>query len=230
MVRIDLHFSLSASLCGKIRRNMRTISTPLLITVIAIDVTAQSGRRVKNPPPPPPPPPPAEESLHPESDEVPLGPANASALPEGLLSHKLQAIDDSTFRLADFSGKVIVINVWATWCGPCRREVPDYEKVRKEYTGRDVEFIALTTEDPLRARDKVEKFARDFHFGFRIGWADRETARVLMNGRNAVPQTLVLGTDGHVLTRWVGYSAQHSSDRLRAAINQGLSAPESAKL
>ena len=44
---------------------------------------------------------------------------------------------------------MIVVNVWATWCGPCRREVPDYEKVRKEFAGREVEFIALTTEDPL---------------------------------------------------------------------------------
>ena len=209
---------------------MRTISTPLLIVVlIAASVAAQSGRRLKNPPPPPPPPPPADESLRAESD-VPLGPPNASALPEGLLNHKLMGIDDSTFRLADFNGKVIVINVWATWCGPCRREVPDYEKVRKEFTGRDVEFIALTTEDPIAARAKVQKFARDFHFGFRIGWADRETARALMNGRNAVPQTVVLGTDGHVVTRWIGYSAEHSGDRLRAAINQGLSASESAKL
>jgi thiol-disulfide isomerase/thioredoxin len=197
---------------------------------IVSSVTAQSGRKLKNPPPPPPPPAPVEESVRTESDDVPLGPPNASALPEGLLVHKLQAIDDSTFRLADFNGKVVVINMWATWCGPCRREVPDYEKVRKEFSGRAVEFIALTTEDPVATRDKVQKFARDFHFGFRIGWADRETARVLMNGRNAVPQTLVLGTDGHVLTRWVGYSAQHSGDRLRAAINQGLSASESAQL
>jgi thiol-disulfide isomerase/thioredoxin len=201
-----------------------------VFVLIVSSVTAQSGRKLKNPPPPPPPPAPVEESVRTESDEVPLGPPNASALPEALLNHKLQGIDNSIFRLADFNGKVIVINMWATWCGPCRREVPDYEKVRKEFTGRAVEFIALTTEDPVATRDKVQKFARDFHFGFRIGWADRETARVLMNGRNAVPQTLVLGTDGHVLTRWVGYSAQHSGDRLRAAINQGLSASESAQL
>ena len=201
-----------------------------VFVLIVSSVTAQSGRKLKNPPPPPPPPAPVEESVRTESDEVPLGPPNASALPEALLNHKLQGIDNSVFRLADFNGKVIVINMWATWCGPCRREVPDYEKVRKEFTGRAVEFIALTTEDPIATRDKVQKFARDFHFGFRIGWADRETARVLMNGRNAVPQTLVLGTDGHVLTRWVGYSAQHSGDRLRAAINQGLSASESAQL
>lgn len=200
-----------------------------VLFVVVSSATAQSGRKLKNPPPPPPPSPPADESLRTESDEVPLGPIGTGALPEALLNHKLQAIDDSTFRLADFNGKVVVINLWATWCGPCRREVPDYEKVRKEYVGRQVEFIALTTEDPIAARDKVQKFARDFHFGFRIGWADRETAHVLMNGRNGIPQTLVLGTDGHVLTRWVGYSVQHSSDRLRAAINQGLSTSESAK-
>lgn len=200
-----------------------------VLFLIVSNVAAQSGRKLKNPPPPPPPSAPVEESLRTEPDDVPLGPANSSALPEALLNHKLQAIDDSTFRLSDFNGKVIVINVWATWCGPCRREVPDYEKVRKEYAGRAVEFIALTTEDPITARNKVEKFARDFHFGFRIGWADREIARVLTNGRNGVPQTVVLGTDGHVVTRWVGYSAEHSSDRLRAAINQGLSASESAK-
>jgi thiol-disulfide isomerase/thioredoxin len=200
-----------------------------VFVLIVSSVTAQSGRKLKNPPPPPPPQAPVEESLRNESDDVPLGPANASALPEALLIHKLQGIDDTTFRLADFNGKVIVINVWATWCGPCRREVPDYEKVRKEFTGRAVEFIALTTEDPVGARDKVQKFARDFHFGFRIGWADRETARALMNGRNAVPQTLVLGANGQVVARWVGYSAQHSGDRLRAAINQGLSASESAQ-
>lgn len=201
-----------------------------VLVVVFTSVTAQSGRKLKNPPPPPPPPASVDESVRTESDDVPLGPPNSSALPEALLIHKLQGIDDSTFRLADFNGKVIVINVWATWCGPCRREVPDYEKVRKEYSGRGVEFIALTTEDPRAARDKVQKFARDFHFGFRIGWADRDTARVLMNGRNGIPQTLVLGTDGHVLTRWIGYSAEHSSDRLRAAINQGLSGSESATL
>ncbi|HXT62663.1 MAG TPA: TlpA disulfide reductase family protein [Pyrinomonadaceae bacterium] len=209
---------------------MRKAFLHLFVLVLVVtSVSAQSGRKLNNPPPPPPPPAPVDESLSKQSDDVPFGPPNSSALPEGVLNHKLQAIDDSTFRLADFDGKVIVINFWATWCGPCRREIPDYEKVRKEFAGKEVEFIALTTEDPIAARAKVQKFARDFNFGFRIGWADRETAHALMNGRNGIPQTVVLGTDGHVVTRWVGYSPQHSTDRLRAAINQGLSRSESAK-
>ncbi|HEV8588336.1 MAG TPA: TlpA disulfide reductase family protein [Pyrinomonadaceae bacterium] len=206
---------------------MRKLIVQILVLVfIAANAAAQSGRRINNPPPPPPPPEPVQESLRSEPEAVPLGPPGT--LPEGLLNHKLQSIDDSTFRLADFAGKVIVVNMWATWCGPCRREVPDYEKVRKEYAGRDVEFIALTTEDPIAARDRVQKFARDFHFGFRIGWADRETARMLMNGRNSIPQTFVIGADGHVINQWTGYSPSHSGDRLREAINRALAGQNAA--
>jgi thiol-disulfide isomerase/thioredoxin len=191
--------------------------------VVAASAAAQSGRKITNRPPPPPPPEPAPESLRTERDDVPLGPLNMTALPESVLNRPLKSIDNSTFRLADFSGKVIVVNLWATWCGPCRREVPDYEKVRKEYAGRDIEFIALTTEDPNVARERVQKFARDFNFGFRIGWADHETARALMNGRNGIPQTLVIGADGRIVNRWTGYSSSESRGRLREAIDRALS-------
>ena len=107
-------------------------------------------------------------------------------MPESLLQRPLKSLDNSTFRLGDFGGKVVVVNLWASWCGPCRSEVPEYEKVRKEYAGRNVEFIGLTTEDPRTSSDRVQKFAREFNFGFRLGWADRETAHALMNGRNAI--------------------------------------------
>lgn len=194
-----------------------------IAVVFAVNAAAQSGRKITNRPPPPPPPEQVQDSLRTEPADVPLGPVNMTALPESVLNRPLKSIDNSTFRLADFSGKVIVVNLWATWCGPCRREVPDYEKVRKEYAGRDIEFIALTTEDPNVARERVQKFARDFKFGFRIGWADRETARALMNGRNGIPQTLVIGADGRIVNRWTGYSSSESRERLREAIDRALS-------
>lgn len=139
-------------------------------------------------------------------------------LPESLLERQIKKLDKGSFRLADFHGKVVVINLWASWCGPCRREVPEYEKVRKDYTGREVEFIGLTTEDPRTASERVNKFLRDVSFGFRLGWADRELASALMNGRNAIPQTLVIDADGRIVTHWSGYSPAQGGDRLRRAI------------
>jgi thiol-disulfide isomerase/thioredoxin len=197
---------------------------PLIIAAILATAAAQSGRKNNNPPPPPPPPAPPSESLTSKPAYTPTGPPVMSVLPESLRSRELKAIDNSSFRLTDFEGKVMVVNVWATWCGPCRREVPDYEKVRKEYAGREVEFIALTTEDPLAARDKVQKFVRDMNFGFRVGWADPATARTLMNGRSSIPQTLVVDKHGQIVSHWRGYSAIDSRDRLKQAIEKALSA------
>ena len=143
-------------------------------------------------------------------------------LTERYREREIKSLDSSTFRLSDFIGKVVVINLWASWCGPCRREVPEYEKVRKEYAAKGVEFIGLTTEDPRIAADRVNKFLRDVNFGFRLGWADHELARTLMNGKTAIPQTLVLDAEGRVIKHWVGYVPGRSGDRLRETIEGSL--------
>ena len=101
-------------------------------------------------------------------------------------------------------------------------EVPDYEQVRKEYVGRSVEFIALTTENPNTSSDRVKNFVRNFKFGFRQGWADRQTAATLMNGKNALPQTLVIAPGGRIVAHWQGYARGRSGDRLREAVEHAL--------
>jgi len=142
-------------------------------------------------------------------------------LPESLREREIKGIKNGNFRLADFSGKVIVINLWASWCGPCRREVPDYEKVRKFFTGQEVEFIGLTAEDQ-RFADQVHKFLTEVNFGFRLGWADRDLARTLMNGRGSIPQTIIIDNEGHIVNHCTGYSSGASGERLRRAINNAL--------
>lgn len=149
-------------------------------------------------------------------------------LPQDLLNRELKSLDKGSFRLSDFYGKVVVLNLWASWCGPCRMEVPEYERVRKEYSGRGVEFIALTTEDPRTASERVKQFVRDFKFGFRHGWADPMTAATLMNGRNIIPQTYVISADGRVVSHWRGYSRERTGERLRETIAQALSVTSSS--
>ncbi|HUE81693.1 MAG TPA: TlpA disulfide reductase family protein [Pyrinomonadaceae bacterium] len=193
----------------------------LLVLVAASTLTAasQSGRRVVTPVPTAP----IQPSLNPEPEPRPaMRPSRLLFLPESLRDRPIRSLDSGTFRLADFEGKVVVINIWASWCGPCRREVPEYEKVRKGYAEGDVEFIGLTTEDPRTSSDKVKKFLRDVKFGFRLGWADRDMARTLMNGRNAIPQTLVIDANGRVVDHWTGYAPGRSGDRLKQTIERAL--------
>jgi hypothetical protein len=94
--------------------------------------------------------------------------------------------------------------------------------VRKSYEGRQVEFVALTTEDPRRSADNVNRFLRSVTFNFRLGWAEPEMARFLMNGRGSIPQTIVIDGDGRVIKQWSGFAPGRSGDRLRDAIDQAL--------
>lgn len=200
----------------------RLLPLLLLVTACPVYVASQSGRRVSTtrtttvaPVQPP---------VNPEPEIPQPKPAAAALtfLPEKLLERKIRPVDGNSFRLADFHGKVLVINLWASWCGPCRREIPEYENVRKEYAGREVEFIGLTTEDPGEASEKVNQFVRQTRFGFRLGWADREIALTLMNGRRSIPQTLVIDTAGGIVEHWVGYAPGRSAQHLREAIKSAL--------
>ena len=201
----------------------KTFPVFLFVAAVAVNAAAQSGRRNVIQHAPPPPAPVIQESPVSEPEFGPAPSAALGALSDRVLKHQIKALDKGTFSLADFGGKVIVVNLWATWCGPCRREIPEYEKVRKEFAARNVEFIGLTTEDPRTSSDRVQRFVRDFNFGFRVGWADRETVLALQNGRGVIPQTLVIAPDGRVLNHWDGYSANQSGIRLRKAIERALS-------
>ncbi len=200
----------------------KTFLLILLVAMFAAGAAAQSGRRGMMPPPPPPPEKLSAPPIVLPAERTTLAPAELTVLPESILTRQIKALDNGSFSLADFGGKIVVVNLWASWCGPCRREVPEYEKVRKEFAGRGVEFVGLTTEDPRKSSDRVKQFARDFKFGFRLGWADRETAVALMNGRNAIPQTLVIAPDGRVISHWRGYSPRQGGSQLRATLERAL--------
>jgi thiol-disulfide isomerase/thioredoxin len=200
---------------------MKKMFALFFLAAFAANAAAQSGRKIVRSPTQTEPP--VQAPLYPQPEPVPAARAELGSLPESLLQRPLKSLDNSTFRLGDFGGKVVVVNLWASWCGPCRSEVPEYEKVRKEYAGRNVEFIGLTTEDPRTSSDRVKQFVRSFNFGFRLGWADRETARTLMNGRSAIPQTLVIAPDGRIVSHWNGYTRGRSGDHLRETIERAFS-------
>ena len=195
----------------------------LLAFALAVNAVSQSGRKGRTPTVTESAPvqPPLNKEPEPEERRSTARPELRS-LTENLREHKIKALDNSSFRLADFHDKVVVINLWASWCGPCRREVPEYEKVRKAYLDRGVEFIGLTTEDPRTSAERVKKFLRDISFGFRLGWADHELASTLMNGRNAIPQTLVIDADGRIVSHWTGYTPGEGGNRLKQTIERAL--------
>src|SRR6476660_8855585 len=142
-------------------------------------------------------------------------------LPPQVSVAPLKDVNGSSFKLADFFGKVMVVNLWATWCGPCRQEIPELVKVHKEFHSRGVEMVGLSTENPDASAEKVRKFIQDFQIDYRIGWAPGEVGATLMQGHDAIPQTFVISRDGRILKHFRGFSASYTS-QLKQALEDAL--------
>ena len=143
-------------------------------------------------------------------------------LPVEIAVVPLKDANGASFKLGDFFGKVMVINLWATWCGPCRQEIPELVKVHKEFHSRGVEVIGLSTENPDTSAEKVRKFIQDFQIDYRIGWASGQVAAPLMQGHTAIPQIFIISPDARILKRFVGFSGANTSTELKQALEEAL--------
>src|SRR6185503_19539352 len=87
---------------------------------------------------------------------APTRPTALAILPQPILNAENKSTTGGPIKLANYSGKVLLVNLWATWCGPCRMEIPELVKLHKEFQSRGVEMIGLSTEDPVASAESVQ--------------------------------------------------------------------------
>lgn len=152
------------------------------------------------------------------STAKPAPPATLVTLPPNVLDAELRAVNGAPIKLSSYAGKVLVVNLWATWCGPCRSEIPELVKLYKEYRSQGLEVVGLSTENPDATQERVKQFVQDFDMNYRVGWATADVAITLMQGRDAIPQSFVVGRDGRVVKRFVGFNAATTPPLMKEAI------------
>lgn len=153
----------------------------------------------------------------------PANPPALRELPPDLMQANLSLLDGKKKKLADYAGKVLVVNLWATWCGPCRQEMPHLIQLANEYKSKGVEILGLTTEDPMGDAELVKDFSRQFRINYPIGWADEQIRSGLAQGRGVIPQTFIFGRDGKIRKHFVGFSAPISVPQMKAALDEAVS-------
>jgi thiol-disulfide isomerase/thioredoxin len=112
----------------------------------------------------------------------------------------VKGIDGGTVNLAAARGKVVLLNFWATWCGPCRMEVPDLVELQKKYQDR-LEVIGLVVDDA--DEDAVRKFAKRYSINYPVAMATDEM-RIQFGGVPALPTSFIINAQGLVVQKHIG--------------------------
>src|SRR2546421_5767312 len=116
----------------------------------------------------------------PSLKSVPAAPAPIVTLPTSITEAELRAVTGAPIKLSSYAGKVLLVNLWATWCGPCRLETPELVKLYKEFRPKGLEVVGLSTENPDATATAVKQFVQDFEVNYRVGWATPEVSITLM--------------------------------------------------
>ncbi len=132
----------------------------------------------------------------------------------------LVTLDGKPAKLSDFRGKAVLLNFWATWCEPCKIEMPWFVELQKEYgpQGLQVVGVAMDDADPK----EISKFAADMHVDYPIlvgKDADRENIANAYGGVQFLPETLYLDRDGKILNKMFGLiSRSEIEDNVKRAV------------
>lgn len=112
--------------------------------------------------------------------------------------------DGKRARLADYQGKVLVLDFYATWCEPCRKSIPRLSDMQKNHQSKGLQIVGLNVGGP-DDRIKVSNFARELAIQYPLGFPDKALSDLFMSDNQTIPQTFVFGREGQLLKRFIGY-------------------------
>lgn len=112
----------------------------------------------------------------------------------------LTDLNGRTLTLSEHKGKVILLDFWATWCGPCRIEIPEFVKLQERYRDQGLVVIGISMDD---GPEPVREFYREFRMNYPVALGD-EKVGALYGGIFGLPTTFLIGRDGRIYSKHVG--------------------------
>ena len=116
----------------------------------------------------------------------------------------LLSINDSSYTLSKMEGKVVLINFWATWCGPCRMEIPEFNELQKTYHERGLNILGISVSDNKK---QLKNFTKSFAVDYPLLYGSAKDMNKVMrdyDGVYAVPSSFLIGKNGNIIWKYPG--------------------------
>jgi peroxiredoxin len=136
---------------------------------------------------------------------------NAQSAP----SFSLQTLEGKTLTLEDYKGKVLLLNIWDTWCPPCIMEIPHFIEIYDEYEKEGFEILGVAV--ARDGRDAVEKFVKDHKINYPIAYATQELFNTY-GPISGIPTSFLIDKKGRIVEKYIGMPGQNPN-----AVKQVLS-------
>ena len=114
----------------------------------------------------------------------------------------LSTVDGSKLTLSEYAGNVIILDFWATWCGPCRMGIPEFVKLYSRYKNQG--FIMIGINLDRGGRDKVKSFMKEMKINYPVVYGNSETTRDF-GGIRGIPTAFIIDRNGNIAKKLVGY-------------------------
>ena len=124
-----------------------------------------------------------------------------SAVQTVALDFTLKDLEGHNVKLSDYRGKVVFLNFWATWCPPCRAEMPSMQKLYEKLKGKDFEMLAISVD--RQGKSVVEPFIEKNSYTFRV-LLDSDGKIASQYGIVSIPTTFIIGKDGKIVSKIIG--------------------------
>ena len=129
----------------------------------------------------------------------------------------LESLDGKSMRLSDLRGKAVLLNFWATWCSPCKIEMPWLVELQKQYGSQGLQIVGVAMDDS--SKEDIAKFAKDMGVNYPV-LLGKEAVGDAYGGVPALPETFFIGRDGKIVDKIIGLKGKADiEDSIKKALD-----------
>ncbi len=190
---------------------MRKIAVLVLLAVFATCTREEQ---------PPPPQPKARSAVKATNTRAPEESGTKGDVGDVMPAYSAKYLDGKPFDVTAEKGSVVLLNVWATWCGPCRFEIPELQALHDKYAAQGFKVIGVSVDET--GADAVKQFVTENKITYPIALdAEGHVANVLRT--TVLPTSVIIGRDGRIVWRKIGAVLPNETSSLDAVVQRAVS-------